>query len=83
MKKKVQFWHNYDKMDKFSDAKKTRKIDAFFSKQKSSETLELQSKRRSSSSDMVIHFMEQSKSRPSASTSLAENQFTHVAESQT
>ena len=35
-------WQNYNKKHKFSDAKNTRKIDAFFSKQKSSETWELE-----------------------------------------
>ena len=66
-------WRNYNKILKFSDAKNTRKIDAFFSKQKSSETWELevdeQSENRQSSSDTVIDFVEQRKSRPSASIS--------------
>ena len=48
-------WRNYNKKLKFSDAKNTRMIDAFFSKQKSSETQELevdeQSENRPSSSD--------------------------------
>ena len=35
-------WRNYDKKLKFSDGKNTRKIDAFFFKQKSSETWELE-----------------------------------------
>ena len=60
-------------MLKFSDAKNTRIIDAFFSKQKSSETWELevdeQSENRPSNSDMVIDFVEQNESRPSASIS--------------
>ena len=42
-----------------------------------------QSESRPSSSDTVIDFVTQSKSRPSASTSLAKSQFTHVAESET
>ena len=57
------YWRNYNKILKFSDAKNTRKIDAFFSKQKSSETREFevdeQSKNRPSSSYMVINFVEQ------------------------
>ena len=60
-------WHNYNKKIKLSDAKNTRKMDACFSKQISSETLELdvkeQSEIRSSSSNVVINFVEQSKSR--------------------
>ena len=48
-------WQNYNKKLKFSGAKNTRKIDAFFSKQKSSETKELevdeQTEKRPSSSD--------------------------------
>ena len=79
-------WRNYDKIPKFSDAKNTRKIDAFFSKQKSSETWELevdeQSENRPSSSDTVINFVEQSKSRPLASISSAKKQITHVSESE-
>ena len=71
---------------KFSDAKNTRKIDAFFSKQKSSETWELevneQSENRPSSSDTVINFVEQSESRPSASIASAKKQITHVFESE-
>ena len=66
-------WRNCNKILKFSDAKNTRKIDAFFSKQKSSETWELevdeQSENKPSSSDTVIDFVEQSESsshRPSA-----------------
>ena len=66
---------NFNKILKFSDAKNTRKIDAFFSKQKSSETWELevdeQSENRPSSSDTVIDFVEQSESRPSTSISPA------------
>ena len=61
-------WRNYFKKLKFSDVKNTRKINAFFSKQKSSETWELevneQSENRSSSSDMAIDFVDQSESRP-------------------
>ena len=49
-------WRNYDKIPKFSDANNTRKIDAFSSKQKSSETWEFevdeQSENRPLSSDM-------------------------------
>ena len=78
---------NYNKKPKFSDAKNTRKMDAFFSKQKSSETSKLevdeQSESRPSSSDMVIDFVEQCESRPSASTSSVEIQFTCVAEFET
>ena len=78
-------WRNYNKKLKFSDSKNTRKINAFFSKQKSSETSELeideQSKNRPSSSDTVINFVEQSESRPSASISSAKKQITHVSES--
>ena len=62
-------WRNYNNKLKFSDVKNTRRIDAFFSKQKSSETWELdvdeQSENRPSSSYTVIDFVEQSKSRPS------------------
>ena len=62
-------------------------IHAFFSKQKSSETsdseVDEQSESRLSSSDTVIDFTEQSRSRPLASTSSAESQFTHVTESET
>ena len=80
-------WRNYNKMFKLSDANNTRKIDALFSKQKSSEILELevdkQTLSRRSSSDMVIDFIEQSKSRQSASTSSAESQLTDVAKSET
>ena len=58
-------WRNYNKILKFSDAKNTRKIDAFFSKQKPSETWELevdeQSENRPSSSNTVINFIEQAK----------------------
>ena len=68
-------WQNYNKILKFPDAKNTRKIDTFFSKQKSSETWELevdeQSENRPSSSDTVINFEEQSESRPLASISSA------------
>ena len=41
-----------------------------------------QSENRPPSFDMVIDFVVQSGSRPSASTSSAESQFTHVAESE-
>ena len=79
-------WRNYNKILKFSDAKNTRKIDAFFFKQKSSETWELevdeQSENRQSSSDTVIDFVEQSDCRPSASISSAKKQITHVSESE-
>ena len=77
---------NYNKTLKFSDAKNTRKINAFFSKQKSSETWELEvdeeSENRPSSSYMVIDFVEQSESSPSASISSAKKQITHVSESE-
>ena len=77
---------NYNKTLKFADAKNTRKINAFFSKQKSSETWQLkvdeQGENRPSSSDTVINFIEQSKSRPSASISSAKKQITHVSESE-
>ena len=79
-------WRNYNKILKFPDAKNTRKIDAFCSKQKSSETWELeideQSENRPSSSDTVIDFVEQSESRPPASISSAKKQITHVSESE-
>ena len=58
---------------KFSKAKNTRKVGAFFSKQKSSETWDLEvdeeSEYRPSSSYTVIDFVEQSESRPSVSIS--------------
>ena len=77
LRKMSHSWRNYNKKHKFSDAKNTRKIDAFFSKQKSSETWELevdgQSESRPSSSYTVIDFVEQSDSRPSASISSAKN----------
>ena len=81
-------WRNYDKKLKFKDATNTRKIDAFFSKQKSIETQELevvlqQSENRPSSSDTMIDFVEQSQSRPLASTSSGEHEFVHVSESET
>ena len=80
-------WRNYNKKLKFSDAKNTRKIDAFFSKQKSRETWELevdeQSENRPSSSYTVVDFVEQSESRPLASISSAKKQITHVSESET
>ena len=76
-------WCNYNKKLKFSEAKNTRKIDVFFSEQKSCETYKLevdeQSESRPSSSDTVNDFAEQCESRPSASTSSAESQFTCVA----
>ena len=79
-------WRNYNKILKFPDAKNTRKINAFFSKQKSIETWELevdeQSENRPSSSDTVIDFVEQSESRSSASISSAKKQITHVSESE-
>ena len=79
-------WRNYNKKLKFSDAKNTRKINAFFSKQKSSETWELevdeQSENRLSRYYTVIDFVEQSESRPSASISSAQKQITHVSESE-
>ena len=81
-------WRNYNKKLSFSDAKNTREIDAFFSKQKSRETWELevdeQSENRPSSSYTVIDFVEQSESRrsPSASLSSAKKQITQVSESE-
>ena len=79
-------WQKYNKKLIFSDAKNTRKIDAFFSKRKSRETQKLevdeQSENRPSSSNTVIDFVEQSKSRPSASISAAKKQITHVPESE-
>ena len=61
-------------------------IDAFFSKQKSSETWELevdeQTENRQSNSDTVIDFVEESQSRPSASISSAKKQITRVSESE-
>ena len=79
-------WQKYNKILKFSDVKNTRKTDAFFSKQKSSETWELevdeQSEIRPSSSDTVIDFVEQNERRPSASVSSAKKQVTHVSESE-
>ena len=76
-------WLSDNKNLKFSDAKNTINIDAFFSKQKSNEKSELevdeQSENRLLSSDTVIDFVVQSQSRLSASTSSAESQFTHVA----
>ena len=79
-------WRNYYNKLKFSDAKNTRKIDAFFFKQKSSETWELevneQSENRPSSSYMVINLVEQSESRPLVSISSAKKQITHVSESE-
>ena len=78
-------WRNYNKKFRFSDVKNTRKIDAFFSKQKSSETWELdvdkQSENRPSSSYTEIDFIEQSESRPSALISSAKKQITHVSDS--
>ena len=79
-------WQNYNKKHKISDAKNTKKIDAFFSKQKSSETWELevdgQSESRPMSSYTVIDCVEQSESRPLASISSAKKQITHVSESE-
>ena len=79
-------WRNYNKTLKFSDAKKTKKINVFFSKQKSSETWELEvdeeSENRPSSSYTVIDFVEQSESRQWASISSAKKQITHVSESE-
>ena len=64
---------NYNRKIIFSDAKNTKKINAFFSKQKSSDTWELevdeQSENRPSSSYTVIDFVEQRESRPLASIS--------------
>ena len=61
-------------------------IDAFFSKQKSSETWEFevdeQSENRPSRSYTVIDFLDQSNSRPSASISSAKKQITHFFESE-
>ena len=58
-------WRNYNKKLKFSDAKNTREIDAFFSKQASSEIWELEVDERSEnkplSSYTVIDFVEQSR----------------------
>ena len=69
-------WHNYNKKLTFSDEKNTRKIDAFFSKQKSSKKSELkvdeQKENRPSSFNTVTDLVVQSKSRPSASTWSAE-----------
>ena len=80
-------WDNYNKKLKFSDAKNTRKINAFFSKENLSEKSELevdeQSENRPSSSNTVTDFVVQSESRPSALTSSAESQFNHVVESET
>ena len=80
-------WRNCNEKLKFSDAKNTTKIDALFSKQKSSEASELevdeQSENMPSSSNTVIDFIEQSKSRPSALISSAKKQITYVSESET
>ena len=66
-------WQNYNKKTNFLDAKNTRKINAFFSKQKSSETWELevseQGENRPLSLDTMIDFVQQRESRPSASIS--------------
>ena len=79
-------WQNYNKTLKFSDTKNARKINAFFSKQESSETWEVevneQSENRRSSSYTVINFVVQSESRPSASIYSAKKQITHVSESE-
>ena len=81
-RKKSCNWRNYNEKLKFSDAKNTRKI-----KQKSSETKELevdeQSENKPSSSDTVIDFVQETEGKPSASTSSAENPFSHVSESKT
>ena len=78
-------WWNYNKTLKFSDAKNTRNINAFFSKQNSSETWELEvdeeSENRPSSSYTVIDLVEQSESRPSASISSVKKQIPLVSES--
>ena len=87
LEKRPHNWRNDNKNLKFSDAENTIHIDAFFSKQKSSEKSELevdeQSENRPSSSNTVIDFVVQSESRLSASTTSAESQFTHVAKSET
>ena len=75
-------WRNHKKKLKFLDAKNTRKIYAFFSMQKSSETLESEMN-KVNVGHREMDFIEQSKSRPSASTSSAESQFIHVSESET
>ena len=76
-------WRNYNKKLEFSDAKNTRKIDAFFSQAKMEELeVDEQCENRPSSSYMVIDFVEQSESRPSASISSAKKQTTHVSESE-
>ena len=86
LRKMSHNWRNFNKKIKFSDAKNTRKIDEFFSKQTLSETCELevdeQSENRPSSSYTVIDFVEQSESRPSASISSAKKQITHVYKSE-
>ena len=73
-------WRNYNKKLKFSDAKNTREIHAFFSKQTSSEIWELEVDERSEnkplSSYTVINFVEQSESRPSASILSTKKQIT-------
>ena len=78
---------NYYKKLKFSDAKNTGEIDAFFFKPKSGENAQLavdeQSENKPLSSDTMIDFIKQSESRPSALTSSAESHFTHVAGSET
>ena len=61
-------------------------IDAFFSKQKSSETWEFkvneQSENRPSRSYTVIDFVQQSENRQLALISSAKNQITHVFKSE-
>ena len=81
---KVALHPNTTNQLKFPDAKYTRKIDAFFSRQKSDQKLEVdeQSENRLPSSDTVIDFVEQSGSRPSASISSAKKQIIHVSESE-
>ena len=63
-------WRDYNKKLKLLDVKNTRRIDAFFSKQKSSETSELevdeQTESGPSSSDRIINFVKQGESGPSA-----------------
>ena len=79
-------WKKIQKKLKFSDAKNTREIDAFFSKQKSSETWEFEVNEKSENKPLrsytVIDFVEQRESRPSASISSAKKQITHVSESE-
>ena len=79
-------WRNYNKKLKLSLAKNARNIKGFFSKQKKSEKSEEvdeQNENRPLNSDAVINFIKQSESKPTASTSCAESQFTHVPKSET